>query len=114
MLPVNVLEPARISKLSWFRREIRTHGIELDVSNNIAPLLRGAYPSIKRLALPERTRSAQQLIGPLRGDSLHELRDPRCGSSGVDQKMDVIRHDDKRDEVVQGANPLAIANGLGN
>ena len=28
--------------------------------------------------------------------------------------MDVIRHDDKRDEVVQGADPLAISNCLGN
>jgi hypothetical protein len=28
--------------------------------------------------------------------------------------MDVIWHDDKRDELVQGANSLAIANGLGN
>ena len=28
--------------------------------------------------------------------------------------MDVIWHDNKRDEVVQGANPLAIANDLGN
>jgi hypothetical protein len=28
--------------------------------------------------------------------------------------MDVIRHDDERDEVVQGANPLAISNCLRN
>lgn len=28
--------------------------------------------------------------------------------------MDVIRHDDKRDEVVHSANPLAISNDLGN
>src|SRR6202165_6294076 len=36
------------------------------------------------------------------------------GSFGVDQKVDVIRHDDKRDEVVQDADSRAMSNGFSN
>jgi len=68
---------------------------------------------VERLILPEGlTRPAQQFIGLFRGDSLHELGDLRSAGSGVNQKVDVIRHHDKRDEVVQGPDSLATPNGF--
>lgn len=106
-------EGARMSKQVRFRREIRTHWIEFDISNDIVPLLRRPHPTIERFILPKRlTRSAQQRIGLLRGHSLHIWGDLRRGSLRFDQKVDVVRHDNKRDEVVQSADPLAIANGF--
>ena len=68
---------------------------------------------VERLILPERlTRPARQFIGLFRGDSLYELGDLRSGGSGVDQKVDVIRHHDKRDEVLQGPDSFATPNGF--
>jgi hypothetical protein len=106
---------ARISKQVWLRRELRTHGIEFYVSNDAVPLLRGPHPAIERLVLPKRlTRSAEQPIGLSRRHSLHILRDLWRWSFWFDQKVHVIWHDDKCDQVVQGSDSRAIANDPGH
>jgi hypothetical protein len=108
-------EGARIPKQLWFRSQIRTHRIEFDVTNDIVPFLGRPNPAIERFILPERLASStQQFIGMSRGYALQILSDLRPRSLRFNQKVDVIRHDDKRGQVVQRTDSLAITNSFCN
>lgn len=103
------MKRTRISKQPRLRHQLRPHRIELDVSNNVSSLLGRSHPPIVGFNLPEPlTSSAQRRIRLLGRNPLDILRNPWRRHSRLDQKMDVIRHHCKSDEVVPSADSIAV------
>jgi hypothetical protein len=103
-----LMKRTRISKQPRFRCQIRSHRIQFDISNDLVPFVQRPHPPIVGFVLPESlTSPAEQPTGLLGRDSLHILSDPRRRSLRINQKIDVIRHHHKSDQVVPSTHSIA-------